>query len=405
MNGFTGVGGNFSGQSFLFLGNVYPSPPPNVPQSFHPHDTIAMAAALLMASVLTGMEMHVAWNTTLEQRGTFSSEPAWRVHVAGEVTLMAVQMENGMINVTKLNTSTGVPLGSVAGLGSVVYTPMGFAAWGPYFAMVNLKQEVCVHDVDTLQEVWCVGVVPPRLAIKGDTFIYSHGDDGRDVTACSTKTGAKLWSATVNMKALWITIGDTLAAVSTGDVVSVFHVDTGVLAYSTPYLSYTPLNGHVFDADNNLIGLTASQTTADVFSPTGQMLVTYRTRNGRQLGNANILPDSSLITTEINANDTLPKQIARLDKTGEQRVWSWDTTGIRGYVHLMPERNQLAVVTTGSLEVLSLETGKSVGAVPVFDYQDFGAPADDGKGNIIFGTLGSTATGKKVIFAMSAQLP
>ena len=391
----------FSGKPFLFLGNVYLSPPPNVPQSFHPHDTIAMAAALLMASVLTGMEMHVAWNTTLDERNT-PDEPYWRVHVAGGATLMAVQMENLLINVTKLNTATGVQLGSVSGVGQVVFgTVTGFAASGPYFAMVNLKKEVCVHDVDTLQEVWCVGV-PDKFTIKGDTFMYSRD---RDVAACSTKTGAKLWSATLYEPPVRITIGDTFAAFPTGTSVSVFHVDTGVLAYRTNEVFYTAAR-FVFDAANNMVA--SRDHMVSVFSPTGKILANYTSENGALVTGANILPDSSLIVSEVifsEANNNYPGRLVRVDKTGEKKMWDWNTGDTLGDLHLMPERNQLAVVSSGSLEVLSLETGKSVGVAPVFDYQEPGEPADDGEGNIIFGAWGFTANDKKVIFAMSAQLP
>ena len=375
-----------------------------------------MAAVLLMASVLTGMGMHVTWNTTLDQMGTLSHNRVWRVHVAGEVTLIAMQLENKRINVTKLNTSTGAMLSSVVGLGDIAYRQTEFVVSGQYFAMMNLYYEVCVYEVSTLGPVLAVWVGPnvsSIFALKGDTLIYRDTEWNDHLTARSTKTGAKLWTASSNGSIQQILIGDTLVAMCNGLRTSVFHVDTGVLAYDTPSMAYgvgrTSPYGHIFDAANNLVAMNAD-VAAYVFSPHGRILANYSRSPEIDIRNANILPDSSLIVT-IQTSST--KGILRLDKTGEQMVWNYNTTitdDSPGVLHLMPERGQLAVVSfpSGLLEVLSLETGKRIGLVappPPFDYRRYGELADDGEGNIIFGTSGFTATGKEVISVASAKLP
>ena len=362
-----------------------------------------MRAAVLFAAVSCALaqDLQVVWNVTVDEKG-LTSVPFWHVHVEDDVALVSVQ-EYPNVNVSRVDLATGARTGSVLGSAAGTYE-MDIDAAGELFAMYNAFGNPCLYRTSTLQQLWCAKQVcnadtKCAFALGAGIFVYVHGTTVVGVQA-KPHPGEAIWETTLSGamagSTITVSMGKMLLAVATTNQVYTLNLDTGIVAYTTQEVSVIS-EKFAFDSSDNLIACQGFFGHSFlVLSPHGEVIMNYTSEAGKTVSAVYMMPDSSVYITEIvmgkGVGNNYPGQIVSVDSSGKKQ-WTWGTTNTIGALHLMPDRGQLSFVTTWNFNVLSAATGKLLGAAPVMDYSEPGAPADDGKGNGIFGSwiIGSTA--------------
>eukprot|EP01061_Rhynchopus_euleeides_P042471 TRINITY_DN7409_c0_g2_i1.p1 TRINITY_DN7409_c0_g2~~TRINITY_DN7409_c0_g2_i1.p1 ORF type:complete len:425 (+),score=117.51 TRINITY_DN7409_c0_g2_i1:1226-2500(+) len=380
---------------------------PSCSQTMSPRAVLlGLCAAVLLCSPHaqagpTPPSLEVVWNTTVV--GSTEGMPYWRVRVEDDAALVAVQ-QGGTMNVTRLDMAAGKATGSAKGAGMPSTSQPAMEVSDGVLAMYNPSQHACLYSAASLQEIWCsLDACSERgqcdFALKGDTFVYAHG---KAVTAV-TAAGKQLWSQVLggNVDSITVSIGTSLVAVSTGYSVSAFSLATGALSYSTAEAGSTERR-FAFDSNDNLAAcmpITSFSRSVLVLSPTGAVLLNYTADAGVTVASANLMPDSALLVTGIVMSgaavgrkagrgrpfNNYPERVLRVGSDGVV-VWEWNTRETVGALHIMPAREQLAFVTTGSLVVLGAADGQQLGYSPASDYGEPGQPWDDAKGSLVFGS-------------------